>query len=154
MINTNTSRWQSVRLLFDKHIIGVNLNSNHQLQKSRKTSCCSKKPLLEASRALFHVTEELNVTLKRLSSTKVEAQFIKWLDYQCGGISSDKQHSECLELDAGESSQLPQNQLSIRQFPFICIHSISKWHQSLSNDGDCFNIQVPSCRIILLSPKV
>ncbi len=34
MINTNTNRWQSVRLLFDKHIIGGNLKSNYQWQQS------------------------------------------------------------------------------------------------------------------------
>lgn len=34
MINTNTNRWQSVRLLFDKHIIGGNLKSNQQWQQS------------------------------------------------------------------------------------------------------------------------
>lgn len=34
MINTNANRWQSVRLLFDKHIIGGNLKSNYQRQRS------------------------------------------------------------------------------------------------------------------------
>lgn len=34
MINTNTNRWQSVRLLFDKHIIGGNLKSNYKWQQS------------------------------------------------------------------------------------------------------------------------
>ena len=34
MINTNTNRWQSVRLLFDNHIIGGNLKSNYQWQQS------------------------------------------------------------------------------------------------------------------------
>ena len=34
MINTNINRWQSVRLLFDKHIIGGNLKSNYQWQRS------------------------------------------------------------------------------------------------------------------------
>lgn len=34
MINTNTNRWEGVRLLFDKHIIGGNLKSNHQWQQS------------------------------------------------------------------------------------------------------------------------
>lgn len=34
MINTNTNRWVSVRLLFDKHIIGGNRKSNYQWQQS------------------------------------------------------------------------------------------------------------------------
>lgn len=33
MINTNTNRWQSVRLLFDKHIIRRNLKSNYEWQQ-------------------------------------------------------------------------------------------------------------------------
>lgn len=32
MININTSRWESVRLLFDKRIMGVNLKSNYGWQ--------------------------------------------------------------------------------------------------------------------------
>lgn len=32
MININTSRWESVRLLFDKRIMGVNLKSNYGCQ--------------------------------------------------------------------------------------------------------------------------
>ena len=34
MINTNVNRWQSVRLLFDKHVIGANLKSNYECQES------------------------------------------------------------------------------------------------------------------------
>lgn len=34
MINTNTNRWQSVRLLFDKRITGGNLKSNYRWQQS------------------------------------------------------------------------------------------------------------------------
>lgn len=34
MININTNRWESVRLLFNKHIIGVNLKSNYRWQHS------------------------------------------------------------------------------------------------------------------------
>lgn len=34
MININTSRWESVRLLFDKRIMGVNLKSNYGCQHS------------------------------------------------------------------------------------------------------------------------
>lgn len=34
MININTNRWQSGRLLFDKHIIGGNRKSNYQWQQS------------------------------------------------------------------------------------------------------------------------
>lgn len=34
MINSNTNRWEGVRLLFDKHIIGGNLKSNYQWQQS------------------------------------------------------------------------------------------------------------------------
>lgn len=32
MININTGRWESVRLLFDKRIMGVNLKSNYGWQ--------------------------------------------------------------------------------------------------------------------------
>lgn len=38
MINTNTNRWQSVRLLFDKHIIGGKLKPNYQWQQSAMDS--------------------------------------------------------------------------------------------------------------------
>lgn len=34
MINTNTNRWVSVRLLLDKHIIGGNRKSNYQQSPS------------------------------------------------------------------------------------------------------------------------
>lgn len=36
MININTSRWESVGLLFDKRIMGVNLKSNYGCQLTVK----------------------------------------------------------------------------------------------------------------------
>lgn len=43
MINTNVNRWQSVRLLFDKHVIGANLKSNYECQES---VCLEKRGLI------------------------------------------------------------------------------------------------------------
>lgn len=73
MINTNTNRWQSVRLLFDKHIIGGNLKPNYQWQPSGSIeeeaesfaagwSCRSPPVVSQFFNACL--TEALNVTLK------------------------------------------------------------------------------------------
>jgi len=138
MINTNTNRWQSVRLLFDKHIIGRNLKCNYQQQQSGVGGAVLARLVpgnltMTLNGAIKERQSSAQVDIKGSSSGLDQSGLFKWAVSALGSHGADKM---CLmtvsviwmlqALPLSRPTRWQHNQLSIRKFASDSIHSINK----------------------------